>query len=57
MPKYKYNGQSPCHLGTALVRPGDIVDASATPGKNFTIVEAPKPPAPPRKTRAEDTEE
>lgn len=42
MPKYRYTGQGPCRYGSQPVNPGDIVDASAKPGKNFVEVEAPK---------------
>ena len=55
--KYTYVGQSTARLGTARVEPGDVVEASAWPGKNFIPVEEPKPtpkPTPIKKKEATD---
>ena len=49
MPKYEYTGTGPCKYGTQEVKFGDIVDASAQPGKNFKLVE--QEPAPPTTRR------
>lgn len=44
MPKYRYVGSGPCRYGTKEVNSGDVVDASAQPGKNFLlVVDEPKP--------------
>ena len=40
MPKYRYTGTGPCRYGAMPLRQGDVVDASAKPGKNFALVEA-----------------
>ena len=39
MPKYRYFGTGPCRYGVQNVQTGDIVDASAKPGKNFVLVQ------------------
>ena len=39
MPKYKYEGTTPCRVGSLEVNTGDLVDASFSPGKRFTLVE------------------
>lgn len=39
MPLYRYTGSGPCRYGTKDVNAGDVVDASAQPGKNFALVE------------------
>ena len=39
MPKYRYTGSGPCRYGTKDVNAGDVIDASAQPGKNFVLVE------------------
>jgi hypothetical protein len=44
MPKFKYNGVDTCRYGTALVRPGDIIEASGHPGHNFEALIVPAPP-------------
>ena len=48
MPKYLYTGDGPCRYGATEVRKGDVIDASASPGKNFREVPA-EPEPPPRK--------
>jgi len=51
MPLYRNDGQAPVKYGTATIEPGDTVDASALPSKNFTLVE-PDPPKSARRTRS-----
>ena len=41
MPKYRNIGTSEVQYGTTKVNPGDIVDASFSPGKQFVLVEDP----------------
>ena len=43
MPKYRYEGEAPCNYGSMLVKTGDVIDASAQPGKRFVLVEEPAP--------------
>ena len=54
MPKYRYFGTGPCRYGVQNVQPGDLVDASAQPGKNFVRVqdEPPQEAEPSRGRRA-----
>ncbi len=56
MPKYRYTGTGPCRYGNRPVNPGDVVDASAKPGKNFVLVEEPKVEAPARRRASEPSE-
>lgn len=62
MPKYRYIGTGPCRYGNLPVNTGDIVDASAQPGKNFVLIEdgvkkeEPPPPAPRRRSSADTNE-
>ena len=46
MPKYRYDGEAPCSYGGQLVNTGDVIDASASPGKRFVLVEEPAVPIP-----------
>jgi len=39
MPKFRYIGTGDLPLDQGVVRPGDIVEASGAPGKNFVPVE------------------
>ena len=39
MPLYRYTGSGPCRYGTKDVNTGDVVDASAQPGKNFVLID------------------
>ena len=56
MPKYRYEGEAPCSYGSQVVNTGDIIDASALPGKRFVLVlEAPMPAEPSSTTRKPKT--
>ncbi len=39
MPKFRYIGTTDLPLDQGVVRPGDIVESSGSPGKNFVPVE------------------
>jgi len=39
MPKFRYTGTTDLPLDQGVVRPGDIVESSGAPGKNFVPVE------------------
>ena len=41
MPKYRYDGQEACNVGTMKVNPEDTIEASFSPGKRFTLIEEP----------------
>lgn len=54
MPKYFYRGTSELQYGTLKVMPGDTIESSFCPSKNFVLVADPPPPvftveAPPKK--------
>ena len=47
MPRYLYSGESPCSYGGQVINTGDTVEASASPGKRFALVEAVSSPSAP----------
>ena len=47
MPKFLYTGEEPCQYGGQVVKTGDVVDASASPGKRFVPFVEPEPVATP----------
>ncbi len=57
MPKYKYHGEGPCNYGTQIVNTGDIIEASARPGKRFELIDEPKSPEPEPQSVAQSVEE
>ena len=51
MPKFRYVGTADLPLDQGVIKPGDIIDASGLPGKNFEPVEEPVVEPPRRKAR------
>ena len=39
MPKFRYVGTADLPLDQGVIKPGDIIDASGLPGKNFESVD------------------
>lgn len=59
MPKYRYFGTGPCRYGARELRAGDVIDASAKPGKNFeeVVAAATEPVSKKRTTTTSDSTE
>ena len=57
MPRFRYVGTTELHLDQGAVAPGDIIEASGPPGKNFESVDdapASEPVAEPPRRKARE---